>query len=203
MINSTIPVWTWVRSPLLSSNLNSLLLQWHFHRCHCCPIVRSLIWGWGCLLNRTQKHTCFMQTMHSQLMLAPSVSRLYSSSPAVAWPSGLGKLNLLENHVWKFETLVQEVLRHTLSNTKLWDTWSKTVFPRFWDQVKNLWQDRNFGILRLSTWMAFGCSNAKISCSLQSWPFIVIHYIFTIIMYRIRENLFGIIFSQATCFECL
>ena len=58
-----------------------------------------------------------MQTMQSQLMPALSATILYSSSPAVAWPSGLGKLNLLENHAWKFEILVQQVLRHT--NTKL------------------------------------------------------------------------------------
>lgn len=130
--------------------------------------------------------------MQSQLMPAPSVIRLYSCSPAVAWPSGLGKLNLLENHAWKFETLVQEVLRHT--NTKLWDSWWKTIFLRFWDQVKSLWQDHNVWILRLSPWMTFGCSNAKPSCSLQSWPFTVIHYIFTIIRYRISKNLFVLIF---------
>ena len=58
-----------------------------------------------------------MQTMQSQLMPALSATILYSSSPAVAWPSGLGKLNLLENHAWKFEILVQQVLRQT--NTKL------------------------------------------------------------------------------------
>ena len=52
-----------------------------------------------------------MQTMQSQLMPALSATRLYSSSPAVAWPSGLGKLNLLETHAWKFEILVQQVLR--------------------------------------------------------------------------------------------
>lgn len=102
------------------------VIQLRFHGCHHCWIVWSLIWDWGCLLNCTQKHTCFMQTMQSQLMPALSATRLYSSSPAVAWPSGLGKLNLLENHAWKFEILVQQVLRHT--NTKLIGTHDQKLF---------------------------------------------------------------------------
>ena len=69
--------------------------------------------------------------MQSQLMPALSATRLYSSSPAVAWPSGLGKLNLLENHALKFEILVHQGLRHT--NTKLIGTHDQKLFNFFRD----------------------------------------------------------------------